>query len=71
MNLYRGLVTADNRRPEVLEPRDVTERALSGECDDCHRALGLFCVLLGRFGGNLALNMGTFGGVYLASYNFV
>ena len=25
-----------------------------------------FCILLGRFGGNLALNMGTFGGVYIA-----
>jgi glucokinase len=28
--------------------------------------LSLFCVLMGRFAGNLALNMGTFGGVYIA-----
>jgi len=30
------------------------------------KALSLFCVIMGRFGGNLALNMGTFGGVYIA-----
>nr|HCF8207025.1 glucokinase [Klebsiella pneumoniae] len=35
-------------------------------CVDCRRALSLFCILLGRFGGNLALTMGTFGGVYIA-----
>ena len=26
----------------------------------------LFCVIMGRFGGNLALNLGTFGGVFIA-----
>jgi len=66
VNIYRGLVKSDDREPEVLAPKDVTERALSGECNDCRRALSLFCVLMGRFGGNLALNLGTFGGVYIA-----
>jgi glucokinase len=66
VNLYRGLVLADDRVPEALQPKDVTERALADSCTDCRRALSLFCVLMGRFGGNLALNMGTFGGVYIA-----
>ena len=66
VNLYRGLVLADERIPEALQPKDVTERALADSCTDCRRALSLFCVLMGRFGGNLALNMGTFGGVYIA-----
>ncbi|GAA4495343.1 glucokinase [Pseudaeromonas paramecii] len=66
VNLYRALVKADGREPEDLQPKDVTERALADECTDCRRALSLFCVLMGRFGGNLALNMGTFGGVYIA-----
>lgn len=66
VNLYRGLVLADERTPEALQPKDVTERALADSCTDCRRALSLFCVLMGRFGGNLALNMGTFGGVYIA-----
>lgn len=66
VNLYRGIVKADNREPEKLEPKDVTARALADEDTDCRRALSLFCVLMGRFGGNLALNLGTFGGVYIA-----
>ncbi len=66
VNIYRGLVKADEREPEALQPKDITERALADEDTDCRRALSLFCVLMGRFGGNLALNLGTFGGVYIA-----
>ncbi|CNB27234.1 glucokinase [Yersinia ruckeri] len=66
VNLYRGIVIADHRVPENLAPKDVTERALADSCTDCRRALSLFCVIMGRFGGNLALNLSTFGGVYIA-----
>ncbi|QKJ88100.1 Glucokinase [Paramixta manurensis] len=66
VNLYRAIVKSDQRVPEKLKPKDVTERALSEGDTDCRRALALFCVIMGRFGGNLALNLGTFGGVYIA-----
>ncbi|QDY42598.1 glucokinase [Candidatus Pantoea soli] len=66
VNLYRAIVKSDNREPANLKPKDVTERALQDTCIDCRRALTLFCVIMGRFGGNLALNLGTFGGVYIA-----
>ncbi len=67
VNIYRAIVISDNRVPEDLEPKDVTARALEEDPDtDCHRALNLFCVLMGRFGGNLALNIGAFGGVYIS-----
>lgn len=67
VNIYRAIVISDDREPEDLEPKDVTERALRDDPDtDCHRALSLFCVLMGRFGGNLALTIGGFGGVYIA-----
>lgn len=66
VNLYRAIVKSDEREPENLKPKDVTERALKDTCIDCRRALSLFCVIMGRFGGNLALNLGTFGGVYIA-----
>ena len=66
VNIYRGLVLSDEREPENLQPKDITERALADEDTDCRRALSLFCVLMGRFGGNLALNLATFGGVYIA-----
>lgn len=66
VNLYKGIVMVDGRQPEALKPQDITDRALNDTCTDCRRALSLFCILLGRFGGNLALTMGTFGGVYIA-----
>ena len=66
VNLYRAIVKSDKRVPENLKPKDVSERALADSCIDCRRALSLFCVIMGRFGGNLALTLGTFGGVYIA-----
>jgi glucokinase len=66
VNLYRAIVKSDGRLPENLQPKDITERALEDSCIDCRRALSLFCVIMGRFGGNLALTLGTFGGVYIA-----
>ncbi|MCL2899199.1 glucokinase [Brenneria tiliae] len=66
VNLYRAIVLADGGTPQALTPKDVSEKALQNRCADCRRALSLFCALLGRFGGNLALTLGTFGGVYIA-----
>ena len=66
VNLYRAIVKSDNRVPENYKPKDITERALADTCTDCRRALSLFCVIMGRFGGDLALTLGTFGGVYIA-----
>lgn len=66
VNLYKAIVKSDKRIPENLKPHDITSRALADICIDSRRALSLFCVIMGRFGGNLALTMGTFGGVYIA-----
>lgn len=66
VNLYRAVVKAAGREPQALTPQMISERALAEQCADCRRALTLFCVMMGRFGGNLALNMATFGGVYIA-----
>ncbi len=35
VNLYRAIVKADNRLPENLKPKDITERALADSCTDC------------------------------------
>nr|WP_113864595.1 glucokinase [Brenneria salicis]NMN92165.1 glucokinase [Brenneria salicis ATCC 15712 = DSM 30166]RBP67499.1 glucokinase [Brenneria salicis ATCC 15712 = DSM 30166]RLM32512.1 glucokinase [Brenneria salicis ATCC 15712 = DSM 30166] len=66
VNIYHAIVLCDERTPGALEPQEVTRRALENSDVDCRRALSLFCVMLGRFGGNLALTLGTFGGVYIA-----
>ena len=66
VNLYRSVTIAANRKANELQPEEITEQALSGTCPDCYHALSLFCVMMGRFGGNLALTLGTTGGVYIA-----
>ncbi len=66
VNLSQAIAKINGRQTQEIEPQEVTERALAGSCIDCYRALSLFCIILGRFGGNLALNLGTFGGVYIA-----
>ncbi|MDC9606488.1 glucokinase [Xenorhabdus griffiniae] len=66
VNIYRSLMKLNSQVAEDLTPRDVSDRALNGTCPICKQALELFCTALGRFGGNLALNIGAFGGVYIA-----
>ncbi|MBE8597151.1 glucokinase [Xenorhabdus sp. BG5] len=66
VNIYRSLMKLNGQVAEDLTPRDVSDRALNGNCPICKQALELFCTALGRFGGNLALNISAFGGVYIA-----
>ncbi|MDX7988555.1 glucokinase [Xenorhabdus sp. 12] len=66
VNIYRSLMKLNGQPIEEITPSDISDRALSGSCPVCEQALALFCKALGRFGGNLALNIGAFGGVYIA-----
>lgn len=67
VNLYEAIAMRNERLRPGLTPADVTTQALQANPDpDCLEALNTFCRLMGRFGGNLALTMSTFGGVYIA-----
>ncbi|CAM3755597.1 glucokinase [Xenorhabdus thuongxuanensis] len=66
VNIYRSLMKLNGQVAEDITPRDISDRALNENCPICKQALELFCTALGRFGGNLALNLGAFGGVYIA-----
>ncbi len=67
VNLYEVTAMKNSRLESGLTPADVTSRALANPPDpDCLEALHTFCRLMGRFGGNLALTLSTFGGVYIA-----
>ncbi len=67
-NIYRALRALDMRSdlPPRLEPEEITQRALSGECALCAEILDLMLGFLGRVAGNLALTVNTVGGIYLA-----
>ncbi len=66
VNLYEAIAMRNERMREGMTPAEATAGALAATPDpDCQEALQTFCRLMGRFGGNLALTMGTFGGVYI------
>ncbi|MBW8847007.1 MAG: glucokinase [Burkholderiales bacterium] len=49
----------------ALPTEQIVARGLSGESAACSRALDLFCAMLGGFAGNVALTLGSRGGVFI------
>jgi len=64
VNLYEALCTLDGVAPEPLAAADITRRAEAGDAR-CDRVLDLFFSFLGNVAGNLALTLGTRGGMYI------
>ena len=64
VNLYEALCTLDGVAAEALEAADITLRAEAGD-SRCNRVLDLFFSFLGNVAGNLALTLGTRGGMYI------
>jgi len=64
VNLYEALCTLDGVAAEALEAADITLRAEAGDAR-CNRVLDLFFSFLGNVAGNLALTLGTRGGMYI------
>jgi glucokinase len=65
VNLYDALCAIDGVVPDVVTPREVTERALAGTCRLSLETLAMFCALLGTMSGNLVLTLGAVGGLYI------
>jgi glucokinase len=66
VNIYHALANHAGVSAPETEAASITGKALAGSCDICAAALAQFCRILGTFASNLALNLGTFGGVYIA-----
>lgn len=66
VNLYESLCTLSGKTAEFEQPKDVSQAALSGQCEIAVRSLTIFCQVMGAFAGNLALNLACTGGVYIA-----
>ncbi len=66
VQLYQA--TCDRlQQPAVFtDAAQVTKAALDKSCPQAMATLASFCEILGSFGGNLALNLGAFGGVFVA-----
>jgi glucokinase len=55
----------EGRLARDLEPSDVTDAAIAGSDAQCVQAVHYFTRFLGHVAGNLALTLGSLGGVYI------
>lgn len=65
VHIYQGLAAARGEEAALTEPADISQSAVEGSDPLCVDTLSQFCRIMGSFAGNLALNLGTFGGVYI------
>jgi glucokinase len=54
-NIYQAVVALEGLELEPLTAIEITESALSGECELARRSLHAFCAFLGSFAGNGAI----------------
>ncbi|MFV3077765.1 glucokinase [Niveispirillum fermenti] len=66
VNLYETLSFLDGIEAEKLTAAEISDRAVSRRCTVCVEALDMFCAMLGTVAGNLALSLGSRGGIYIA-----
>jgi glucokinase len=65
LQIYQALAKHQGVPAVFDDPADITDRALDGSCALSRATLNQFCRIMGSFAGNLALNLGTRGGVYI------
>lgn len=67
VDLHTALQAIDepSRTPVPVSAADITSAALAGTDTRCSEAVALFCAFLGTTAGNLALTLGSRGGVYI------
>ncbi len=64
--IYQGIAWSKQLDVAQLNAEQISSKALNNECELCADSLAQFCKILGSFAGNLALTLGSFGGVYIA-----
>ena len=65
VNIYNALCDHYGEPKRYTEASDISQRAVSKECEMCDKALAQFCRIMGSFAGNLALNLATTGGIFI------
>ena len=63
--LYRALSYLQHTAADDIDPPEIMRRGLANECVICREVLSTFCELLGTMASNLAITLGTKGGVYI------
>jgi glucokinase len=66
LNMHRALAEIEGRETHIDDPAQITEEALADPRSACGATLARFCAILGAVAGDVALTMGSRGGVYIA-----
>lgn len=66
VQLYQAICDRQQQPALFTEAAQITQAALDATCPLAEETLASFCEILGSFAGNLALNIGAFGGVFIA-----
>ncbi|WP_085297419.1 glucokinase [Cognaticolwellia mytili] len=64
--IYQALSFIQNGVASELTAKEITTKGLAKTCELCAETIAQFCRVLGSFAGNLALTLGSYGGVYIA-----
>jgi len=63
--IYRALTARDKKRvPATIDPADVVKHAHEGD-KLAQESVECFCGILGSFAGNIAMTLGSLGGIYI------
>lgn len=65
VNLYAAVCALEGQVPKPLDPAGITDAARSGSDAQCVQAVTHFTAFLGGVAGNLALTLGSLGGLYI------
>ncbi len=65
VNMYQAVCVLEGVPALDLAPADVTDAAIAGSDAQCVQAVHYFTRFLGNVAGNLALTLGSLGGVYI------
>lgn len=63
--IYQALAARAGRSDSDIDIPEITRRGLSGECTLCAETLATFCEMLGSMAANLAVTLGSKGGIYI------
>src|SRR5260370_15385450 len=66
VNLYNGLAALDGVPAASYTAAQITDPATASTDPLCREATAMFCAMLGTVAGNLALTLGSQGGVFIA-----
>ncbi|MFC1825250.1 glucokinase [Thermodesulfobacteriota bacterium] len=66
VQIYQAIADLRGNAAPFNDPAEITTAAVEQRCTISFEAIEQFCRILGSFAGNLALTLGTFGGVFIA-----